>query len=211
MGSIVLNLTKPGDEAPKLALNLNKGDLFKVRLTWDGATDLDLHSFVAFNDGSRAKVNDPLDVLSIYNTKRKLQGVEYGTLDFEADRSFKIRNGALEHSPDVTEGGAEFILIRPDRLTVPAGGQLEMPLIAMIHKGHAGKTFSTVQNPRVIVEDGNGVSLLDAALSTEFGPYIGIHAGSVIVQGNGQSHFEAIARGFDGDFNTVLSFFSGSD
>lgn len=33
MSSIVLNLTKTGDEAPKLVLNLSKGDQFKVRLS----------------------------------------------------------------------------------------------------------------------------------------------------------------------------------
>lgn len=212
MSSLVLNLTKPGDEAPKLALNLSKGDLFKVRLSWDGDTDLDLHAFVATNTGGGAKVSTLDDILSTYNVVRTIHGRQEGTLPLAADRTFSIRGGALVHSPDARDGSAdgddEYIVIKPDQLTPPADGQIEIPLIAMIHPQSSGKTFKTVANPRVIVEDGDGKPLLNAALSTEFGQFVGVHMGSIVIEHSGASSFAGIAAGFNVDFNGVLEHFS---
>ncbi|CAB3754053.1 TerD family protein [Paraburkholderia humisilvae] len=212
MSSLVLNLTKPGDEAPKLALNLSKGDLFKVRLSWDGDTDLDLHAFVATNTGGGAKVSSLDDILSTYNVVRTVSGQQVGTIAQAADRTFSIRGGALVHSPDARDGNAdgddEYIVIQPDRLAPPAAGQLEIPLIAMIHPQSSGKTFKSVANPRVIVEDGNGRPLLNVSLSTEFGQFVGVHMGSIVIENDGASSFEGIAAGFNVDFNGVLEHFS---
>lgn len=213
MSSLVLNLTKPGDEAPKLVLNLSKGALFKVRLSWDGKTDLDLHAFVATNTGAGAKVSTLDDILSTYNVVRVTpQGEHAGILPLAADKTFSIRGGALVHSPDARAGSAdgddEYVIIKPDQLTPPANGQLEIPLIAMIHPRSSGKTFSTVENPRVIVEDGDGKPLLNAALSTEFGQFVGAHMGSIVIEHSGASSFAGIAAGFNVDFNGVLDHFS---
>lgn len=168
---------------------------------------------MALNTGDGAKISDPYDLLSTYNVKHKSRGVEYGVLDLAPDRSFRIRNGAVVHSPDARDGSAdgddEFIIVRPDLFAPPAPGQqLELPQIAMIHPQLSGITFSSVQNPRVIIEDGDGKPLLDAALSTEFGGFVGVHMGSIIVDSDGVSSFVAMAQGFNVDFNGVLARFS---
>ena len=88
MSALQLNLTKPGDVAPKLALNLDKGERFKVRLAWDGDTDLDLHVLVAVNFGAGAKVGALEDILSTYNVQRVIRGQSTGTLPLAADKTF---------------------------------------------------------------------------------------------------------------------------
>ena len=50
MTSLVLNLTKPGEQASKLQLNLNKNEVFTIKLSWDeksggSKTDLDPVSY----------------------------------------------------------------------------------------------------------------------------------------------------------------------
>lgn len=211
MPALQLPLTKPGDVTTKLALNLNKGGMFKVRLAWDGDTDLDLHALVAVNSGAGAKVSTFEDVLSAYNVKRVIRGQEVGTLPLAADKSFSIYGGALVHSPDATdgvrEGDDEFVNIYPDRLPKPAVGVLEIPLVAMIHPQKVGSKFAHVQNARVIIEDETGKSLLDVSLSNQFGEFIGVQMGSIMIEPSGAS-FVAIGVGFNSDFNEVLSHFS---
>lgn len=211
MGSLVLNLSKPGDAAQKLALNLSKGEQFKVRLSWDGDTDLDLHAIVTVNTGDGAKASSLDDILSTYNVKRVIRGQEVGTLTLGSDRTFSIHDGALVHSPDARDGSAdgddEYILIKPDLLMRPTSGQIEIPLLAMIHPQSSSKKFKSVANARVIIEDSDGQQLLDASLSSQFGEYIGVQMGSIVIDGSGSS-FVAIAAGFNTDFNGVLGHFS---
>lgn len=211
MSTLQLNLTKPGDAAPKLALNLDKGERFKVRLSWDGDTDLDLHALVAVNVGAGAKVSSMEDILSTYNVQRTIRGQTVGTLVPAADKTFSVHGGALVHSPDATdgakEGDDEWVSIQPDRLSPPAGGAIEIPLVAMIHPQSTGRTFRDVKNARVIVENSAGKELLSLSLSSQFGEFIGVQMGSIMVEGSGSS-FAAIGVGFNGDFNTVLGHFS---
>lgn len=211
MSALQLNLTKPGDVAVKLALNLDKGERFKVRLSWDGATDLDLHALVAINMGAGAKVSSFDDILSPYNVKRTIRGQVQGTLDKAPDGTFKIYGGALVHSADATDGGIdgddEWVTIQPDRLNPPAGGAIEIPLVAMIHPQNTGNKFRNVKNARVIVENGQGVELLNVVLSDQFGDFVGVQMGSIMVEASGSS-FAAIGVGFNSDFNEVLGHFS---
>jgi len=196
---------------PALQLNLNKGESFKVRLSWDGNTDLDLHALVAVNMGHGAKVSSFEDILSPYNVKRIIRGQEEGTLPLAADKTFSVHGGALVHSPDATDGNQdgddEYVTIRPHRLTPPAGGAIEIPLVAMIHPQNTGRTFKNVQNARVIIEDGTGAELLNVSLSAEFGEFVGVQMGSIMVEASGSS-FAAIGVGFNEDFNQVLGHFS---
>ncbi len=211
MPALKLNLTKPGDVAPKLALNLSKGGMFKVRLAWDGDTDLDLHALVAVNAGHGAKVSSFDDILSPYNVKRVIRGQETGSLPLAADKSFSIYGGALTHSPDATDGNKqgddEYVTILPDRLSPPSVGVLEIPLVAMIHPQKAGRKFAHVQNARVAIEDENGRVLLDVSLSSQFGEFVGVQMGSIMIEPSGSS-FVAIGVGFNSDFNEVLGHFS---
>ncbi|WP_172415341.1 TerD family protein [Comamonas thiooxydans] len=213
MPSLTLNLTKPGDVVQKLALNLSKGDRFKVRLAWDGDTDLDLHALVAVNlgNGAGSKVSSLEDLLSCYNVKRMIRGEESGYLQLAADKTFSVHGGALVHSPDAVDGHAEgddeYVTIRPDSLAKPASGYVEIPLVATIHPQNTGKRFRDVKNAHVYVEDANGKLLLDVSLSAQFGDFVGVQMGSIMIDANG-SNFAAVGSGFNGDFNSVLAEFS---
>ena len=211
MSKLQLNLAKPGDVAQKLSLNLNKGEGFKVRLSWDGDTDLDLHALVAVNTGAGAKVSAMEDILSPYNVQRTIRGQTVGTLPKAPNGTFQVHGGALVHSPDATDGNLsgddEYVIVQPDRLTPPAGGAIEIPLVAMIHPQASGRAFRNVQNARVIIESAQGVELLNVSLSSQFGEFIGVQMGSILVDANGSS-FAAIGVGFNQDFNEVLGHFS---
>lgn len=211
MAALTLNLSKPGDVAPKLSLNLDKGERFKVRLSWDGATDLDLHALVAINTGAGGKVSSFDDILSPYNVKRIIRGQEQGTITPNADQTFSVHGGALVHSPDATDGNAEgddeWITIQPDRLRPPAGGAIEIPLVAMIHPQTVGRTFRNVENARVIIENASGKELFNVSLSDQFGDFVGVQMGSIMVEASA-SYFSPVAVGFNTDFNQVLSHFS---
>lgn len=211
MPALTLSLTKPGDVASKLSLSLDKGERFKVRLAWDGDTDLDLHALVAVNTGAGAKVSSFDDILSTYNVQRTVRGQTTGTLPMNADKTFSVYGGALVHSPDATDGAAdgddEWVSIQPDRLTPPASGVIEIPLVAMIHPQSGNRTFRAVKNARVIVENAAGKELLNVSLSDQFGEFIGVQMGSIMVEPSGAS-FVNIGVGFNSDFNQVLGHFS---
>lgn len=211
MSALQLNLTKPGDAAPKLSLNLDKGERFKVRLAWEGNTDLDLHALVAVNTGAGAKVSAFEDILSPYNVQRTIRGQTTGILPLAADKTFSVHGGAVVHSPDATDGNQsgddEWVSIQPDRLTPPAGGVIEIPLVAMIHPQNAGRAFRDVKNARVIVENATGQELLNVSLSSQFGEFVGVQMGSIMVESTGSS-FVAIGVGFNSNFNEVLAHFS---
>ncbi len=211
MPSLQLNLTKPGDAAPKLSLNLSKGERFKVRLSWDGNTDLDLHALVAVNSGAGAKVGALEDILSPYNVQRVIRGQSAGILSLNADKTFSVHGGAVVHSPDATdgarEGDDEWISVQPDRLTPPSVGAIEIPLVAMIHPQNTGRAFRDVKNARVIVENAAGQELLNVALSNQFGEFIGVQMGAIMIDASGAS-FVGIGVGFNSDFNEVLGHFS---
>ncbi len=211
MSSLTLNLAKPGEAAPKLALNLNKGERFRVRLAWEGTNDLDLHALFCINSGAGAKASSFADILSTYNVRRRIGTQEVGTLTPAADGSFSIHGGALRHSPDARDGDQldidEWLEIDPAGLEQPTAGVSEIPLVAMIHPQSGALRFGDVRNATVIVETAAGQPLLRVALGSEFGEFIGVQMGSIVVGNNG-AEFVAIGVGFNGDFNAVLGHFS---
>jgi len=217
MTSLVLNLTKPGEQASKLQLNLSKNEVFTVKLSWDeksanDKTDLDLHSIVGVNTGDGAKAGAFEDILSTYNVRRKIGGQQVGILDKKADGSFEIHGGALVHSPDAQDGNLdgddEWIRVDPSKLTSPANGHLEIPLVAMIHGASTAKKFADVKNARVAVVNSTGRELMNATLSNQFGEFIGVQMGSILIDRNGTASFASVGVGFNGDFNSVLGHFS---
>lgn len=211
MPNLTLNLAKPGDVAPKLALNLTKNERFKVRLAWDGKVDIDLHALVCVNTGGGAKASSFDDILSTYNVKRAINGQEVGTLTKNADGSFQVYGGALKHSPDATDGDQlavdEWVEVDPSLLPAVSGGVREIPLVAMIHPQCGSKLFRDVQNASVIVENSSGQELLRANLSSQFGEFLGVQMGSIMIDHTG-ANFVAIGVGFNTDFNSVLGHFS---
>lgn len=215
MTTLTLPLIKEGETPKKLALNLVKDEKFKVRLSWSGKVDLDLHALVAANAGAGAKVSSFDDVLSTYNIKRQIQGQWYGTLNKAADGTFSVYGGALVHSKDAQDGdgiaGAEpdeWIVIDPAKLPLPAAGVLEIPLVAMIHPQSTGNQFAQVPDACVIIENSMGQTLLTAKLSAQFGEFVGVQLGSIMLAADKGAEFVAVGVGFNGDFNTVLGHFS---
>lgn len=213
MTNLVLNLTKPGETAPKLQLNLKKGEKFTVKLGWSGKTDLDLHAIVCENTGSGAKVTALEDILSAYNVIRKISGQTFGTLPLNADKTFEVRNGALKHSPDATDGDViadddEWIVVDPAKLVAPSNGVIEIPLISMIHPQSAGLKFRDTQDAKVTILNADNQVLLSATLSSQFGEFVGVQMGSIIIEPNGVSTFAQVGVGFDCDFNSVIGNFA---
>lgn len=218
MTSLVLNLSKPGDQVHKLQLNLRKSEIFVVKLSWEEKnpgeqTDLDLHAIHTVNTGGGAKASSMEDILSTYNVRRRIGGQDVGTLAKKADGSFEIHGGALVHSPDALDGSAEgdedeWIRVDPSKLSPPASGHIEIPLVAMIHKA-SNRKFADVKNARVsVVSADGGAPLMSATLSNEFGQFVGVQMGSIMIDAQGTASFAAVGVGFGGDFNAVLAHFS---
>lgn len=213
MSNLVLNLTKPGEEAPKLQLNLKKAESFTIKLAWAGDSDLDLHALYCIHDGNRGTISALDDILSTYNVQRKIGGQTVGTLAKQSDGTFSIHAGALVHSADALDGDAsddadEWIRVDPSKITLPAGAvAIEIPIIAMIHPQSSGKTFSTVQDASVTILDSDGNVQMTANLSTQFGEFVGVQMGSIMIEPSGTS-FAQVGVGFNEDFNGVLGYFS---
>lgn len=211
MATLTLNLKKEGEDAPKLQLNLKKNEKFKVLLGWKGQTDLDLHALRCVNSGAGAKVTAFEEILSTYNVQRTISGKIEGTLVKKADGSFDTLGGALVHSPDVTDGDSleidEYIIIDPALMSVPAGSAIEIPLIAMIHPQSGTSKFRDVDDAWVAVQDSDSNEIMRAQLSTQFGEFVGVQMGSLIIDASG-THFEAVGVGFNENFNGVLSYFT---
>jgi tellurium resistance protein TerD len=218
MANLVLNLSKPGDQVQKLQLNLRKNEVFVVKLSWEEKsaaeqTDLDLHAIHTVNTGAGAKASAMEDILSAYNVRRRIGGQDVGTLSKKADGTFEIHGGALVHSADALDGTAEgdedeWIRVDPSKLTPPSNGHIEIPLVAMIHKGGPSRRFADVKNARVAVVNADGGELMSATLSNQFGEFIGVQMGSIMIDHQGVASFASVGVGFHGDFNAVLSHFS---
>lgn len=213
MAALTLNLAKPGDIKKKLSLNLMKDETFTIKLKWDGETDLDLHALACIGYAGQAPtITETEQILSPYNVIRTINGQQQGALPKAADGSFSIFNGALVHSPDATDGNLdgvdEFIRVNPGKLPKAAGQTIEIPIIAMIHPQKVGVTFGKVRNPKVSIESSNGTELMSANLSDQFGSFIGVQMGSIMIDENGKAEFVQTATGFSDDFNSVIENFS---
>jgi len=205
--SITLDLVK-GNEAPKkLSLDLVKDESFKVRLSWDGNSDLDLHVLACHNNGTSSTISAHADILSTYNVERVRGGQTVGTIKKSADGTFQTLNGALVHSADAIEGDTisgddEWVKINPALL--PADKN-EIPIIVMIHPQTPNKTFAGVKNARVVIEDSSGNAVMDVSLSDQFGAFNGVQMGSILIDSS--IEFAAVGVGFNGDFNSVIAHF----
>lgn len=210
--SLTLNLSKPGDVKEKLSLNLKKDEKFMVKLSWDGKTDIDLHALYCQGlDNQQATITALEHICSTYNLRRKIGGQEVGVLDKNPDGTFGIMGGALIHSADALNGDQdgvdEWLTIDPSKITKIPGSYVEIPLVAMIHPQMAGLTFAQVQNAHVHIIDSNGVELLDVNLSGQFGQFVGVQMGAIMIDSAGKAEFAKVGSGFNGDFNSVIEHF----
>lgn len=199
-----LSLTKPGETAPKLSLNLAKPARFSVELYWDSAHDLDGHALLATNAGEGAKITSFEQVLSTYNCKKTNPN---GTLPVNPDGSFSTPDGSLTHSGDSRSGVGKAIdeTIQIDGSKIPAGAN-EIPIFVTIHPASAAK-FSQVQRAGIRIKNEQGVVLCEYELTTQFGAFEAVQMGSLLLGPAGWS-YSAAGSGFNGDLNTVLGHFS---
>jgi len=208
MSSLTLTLSKPGDGKPKgLSLNLQKAERFTVKLRWDGSADVDLHALLCLGPvGGQASVTEQDQLLSCYNVAPQ------GTLPKAADGTFSIPGGGLVHSADARDGQAEdvdeYIDIDPAKIVLAPGQYADIPLIAMLHPCDGSKRFRQVQNARVEIVNTSGQQLLQADLSAQFGDFVGVQMGSIIIQPGQPAQFTPVAVGFATDFNGVIAAFS---
>lgn len=200
---LTLQLQKPGEEAPKLKLALNKGAKFSVELYWDSQHDLDAHALEAINGGQGAKINALEQVLSCYNLKPN------GALTRNPNGSFSLPSGMLTHSGDCRDGKTQDVdeIITIDGSKAPSGVN-EVPIFVTIHNADkSGATFAQVKDAGIRIKDESGKLLGEYNLSNEFGSFNAIQMGSLILGDNGWE-FAPVGAGFNGDFNTVLGSFA---
>ncbi|RLJ37398.1 TerD family protein [Acidovorax sp. 106] len=202
--ALELKLSKPGDTAPKLSLNLAKPARFTVELSWDSAHDLDTHALLASNGGGGAKVTSFDQVLSTYNAKKTNP---QGVLTTNADGSFSTPEGGITHSGDARTGVNLDVdeTLSIDGSKIPAGVN-EIPIFVTIHAA-SGANFSSVKNAGIRIKNDQGLVLGEYLLSNEFGPFNAVQMGSLLLDGSGW-HYLAAGSGFNGDFNFILSHFS---
>lgn len=206
-----LNLSKGNESAGKIQLSLQKDEKFTILLSWKGDTDLDSHALLCRNAGGGAKISAMEDILSTYNCKRVIGGQTVGTLDVDADGNFGIYGGALIHTADLlgssSDEETETIVVDPGKLPPANGIAYEIPIIAMIHPQSGAKRFADVQGATVSIIDSTGTVVMKATLSDEFGPFVGVQMGSIVIDSAG-THFEQVGVGFNEDFNGVLGYFA---
>jgi tellurium resistance protein TerD len=210
-----LELNKNGD-APKskLSLALKKEAIFNIELLWDGDADLDTHALLAHNDGNGAKVTAFEQILSTYNVKRGTSSAGIltahnpdGSVNANGKGWFETPCGALRHSGDKLEGDSSDI----DEIITVNGFKCEsrvneIPFFTTIHKP-AGATFAQVRNAIMRIKDETGKGLGAYQLSKEFGKFNAVQLGSLLLSANGWE-FAPAGTGFNGDFNTILEYFS---
>lgn len=210
---LTLNLEKPGVESPKLQLSLNKGAQFSVIIFWDcdpaHKDDMDTHAFEVV-DG---KVLGYENILSTYNTKKMSRT---GVLEVAADGSFATPSGGLHHSADIrVQGNSETIEIDGSKLP---DGVNEVPIFATVHatdeehhdEAEEGEeaAFADIEIVTVTITDDRGTKLGEYTLSKEFGEFNAVQLGTIMRSDNGGWQYVAVGRGFNGDLNQVLAYFS---
>ncbi|HEX8009669.1 MAG TPA: TerD family protein [Casimicrobiaceae bacterium] len=204
---LTLSLEKPGEAALKLQLSLTKGATFKVTVAWEcehaHVHDVDVHALEARNDGSGAKVAELTSILSTYNTKKMNAK---GVLATNPDGSFATPSGGLAHSGDVrAQGAAETITIDGSRM--PEGVN-EIPIFVTIHSpAREPETFAEIEKATIAIVDEGGKELGSYVLSGEFKDFNVVQFGSLL-HGEGGWEYAAVGRGFKGNFNDVLGYFS---
>lgn len=218
---LTLSLEKPGADAPKLRLSLNKGARFTAKVEWqcdaDHADDVDVHALEARNDGSGAKVTELASVLSTYNTKR--MNPTGGALTTNPDGSFQTPSAGLIHSGDKrVQNNTESVVV--DGSKIPDGVN-EIPIFVTVHKaehggGHEAEqgavenedaAFGDIDVCKITLSDEAGRELGAYKLSDEFKEFNVVQLGSLLLGANGWE-FAAVGRGFNGTFNDVLAHFS---
>jgi tellurium resistance protein TerD len=202
--ALSLALSKPGD-APvkKLSLNLSKAAKFYIELFWDSEDDLDAHALLAFNNGNGAKVTSLNQVLSTYNASKTNKD---GTLVNNPDGSFSTPDGSATHSGDALTGldadgddADETITIDTAKMARDVN---EIPIFVTIHPAGSSNFAAGIR----IVNDQRKV-IAEYHLTDEFGEFDAVQMGSLLLDENGWA-FSPVGSGFNGDFNTVLGYFS---
>lgn len=203
-----LTLVKEGEVKTKLSLNLSKTSRFFVELFWDSVHDLDGHALLAHNDGANgAKVTSMAQVLSTYNSELPLADGSATSRQAGDKRPFTTPCKSLAHSGDARSGIGVLVdeIITIDGSQIPSGAN-EIPIFVTIHPSKSAK-FAEVKDAGIRIKDDNGKTLGEYVLSNQFGEFDAVQMGSLVLGPNGWEFVEA-GSGFNGDFNSILGFFS---
>jgi tellurium resistance protein TerD len=196
---LILDLLKPGEEAPKLFLDLGK-DIFTFDLFWESDEDLDAHALLATNSGRGAKITTVTRLLSAYSIKA-------GGVVINDDGSFSTPEGALTHSGDArtgTDGDGEIITINGVKIPHDVN---DIPFFVTIHKA-GSSTFASVKNAGIRIKDDLGNVLGEYNLSSQFSKFNAVQMGNLMRRPNGWEYV-INATGFTArDFNDILKQFS---
>ena len=184
-----------------MAVNLSKGqkvDLTKgnpglssivVGLGWDtnkydGGADFDLDA-AAFLTGANGKVSSDADF------------VFYGNL--------KHASGAVEHTGDVRDGGAEGDdeVIKVDLSLVPPNVEKIAFTVTIYEADVRHQNFGQVSNAYIHIMDGtNGTELIRFDLGEDFSIETAVVVGE-LYRNNGEWKFNAIGSGFQGGLHAL--------
>lgn len=210
MSLIQLPLTKE-ETAPAIAFDLNKAQRYVVELYWQTKHDMDSHA-VALVAGKGANGKGAYqahdDILSTYNTslvkvadptKKHVSGSE---------GAFRAVNGGLIHHGDARTGLGSSEQAPDETIEVVlANLPSDRTEVAFFITSHPPKsaTFGEVQGAKLVIRDDQGVALLEANLTSDFGEFMMIKMGSIVKnESTGAWEFSPVAVGYNGTFNDIL-------
>lgn len=204
---MTLSLSKPGEEPAKLRLFDSKNVRFVVELSWDCESDLDVFALLLKNPGTGGKVPSLKHVLSSLNSPRVNPHSE---LVMGEGASFGTPCGTLIHLGDARSGAVtdvdEVLKVDGSRVTK---GINEISIFVSVHRSQDNPklTFGDVRRAVITIRNEEGVELGSYRLSKEFEQFNTVQMGCLLLEEDGWEFF-AVGKGYNGDINTVLDYFS---
>lgn len=201
---ISFNLSKQGSEP--ISFNLNKVQEYLVKLYWKSAHDCDVHAFALTEN----VITEFDDVVSTYNPTLVLQSNTAQTRISGDKKPFQNRAGSILHMGDV-KTGLNPNDEKPDEelkviLSKFKPTQTAIPFFVSIHPASTAK-FREVADLRLVIEQCDGVKLLEAHLGRDFDDYDMVQIGMLVKSNKGDWLFDPKAVGLNGDFNDLVGAF----
>ena len=201
---ISFELTKEGSEP--ISFNLNKVQEYIVKLYWDSPHDLDVHAFVLSDN----LIQEFDDVVSTYNPTLVLQSDTSRTRISGDKRPFQNRTGSVLHMGDVKSGlnansekADEELRVVLNKIKSTQNG---IPFFVSVHPLATAK-FREISSLRLVIEQCDGVKLLEAHLGRDFDDYDMVQVGMLVKSKTGDWLFDPKAVGLNGNFNDLVGAF----
>lgn len=201
---ISFKLSKEGSEP--IAFNLNKVQEYFVKLYWESPHDLDVSALIL----TESIITEFDDVVSTYNPNLVLQSDTSRTRISGNKAPFQNIAGSILHMGDV-KTGLNANSDKPDEqlrvvLSKLKPTQSGIPFVVSIHPAASAK-FREVSGLRLIIEQCDGVKLLEAHLGRDFDDYDMVQIGMLVKSSKGDWLFDPKAMGINGDFNDLIGAF----